>query len=621
MSKYASLKEFLSSNFMGVISQGILDFIKNHSDGVSEPELTDITLHSLAWESFDYGILTMAIGIHAESKNAISSHAVSHYYRMTVHGDVLKRLSDLCVDGVEEITEELLPEETVLSLFGLPNITSEQLEDRAEELHAKLCSGIKITNENKYRFPVIGIKEKYQMKLWPADLPDHCFGRLYLKNSTATIYDHLHMEQPYANHPISRGTILLNRKYYTNELIPDDIITVTHEFVHWKLHQVYFIILHILEDEFDVMNCTSEPMILSNDMSMKEKAYFYAEWQANELAVRTAMPEHLVNEAIAEYENNHSNLLHDGTFYENMLCSLAWGNFNVPLVIMKRRLRQLGYDYADGIWIIVNGGYVQPVSFAHSTLKENETFVIDRKHYNKMLHEDSDFAELINSMKYIYAECAVCIFDAKYIKLDESSQFVLSDYARKHMNECCLRFEYVHKSAVTVGDALDKNIYFCRLYTAEEYGRSDDDGHYVLSEAAKNDMAAFFEEHYQILDDMKEKNIVSLHDALLYHKKRKKLTYAQIAERSGLTKEVIDSYFAKPGTSKYRNISLERLMILCNALQLEKNIALDLLKRARLTLNEDERQDRYYHYLLSITNASLEAWNQILIEADLSPLS
>ena len=174
---------------------------------------------------------------------------------------------------------------------------------------------------------------------------------------------------------------------------------------------------------------------------------------------------------------------------------------------------------------------------------------------------------------------------------------------------------------MTIGDAVDKNIYFCRLYTAEEYSKSDDKGHYVLSEAAKNDMDAFFKEHYGIFDDMRENHIASLHDALHYHKKRKKLTYTQIAERSGLTEEVMHSYFAKPETPKHRTIPLERLMILCNALQLEEMIALDLLKRAQMSLNEDELKGRYYRYLLSITNAPLEKWNQILSEAKLSQLS
>jgi len=447
MSEYTDLKEFLSVNFMEVIFQVILDFIKNCSNDDATPTMTECTLHTLAWKSFKNGILTVTVGASAQFKNTLNNGTFFHYYNITMHGDVVNRLSDLCVDGVEEVSEESLQKETVLSLFGLPNITSAQLEDRAEELYARLCADVKITDENRYCFPVIGIKEKYQMKLWPADLPDNCFGRLYLKASTATIYNPLHMDYPYENEPIPPRTILLNRKYYMNRLIPDDVITTAHEFVHFALHQVYFIILQLLENEFESINCTSEPMLLDDNISVKEKAYFYAEWQANELAIRIAMPKHLVNEAIAEYENSHSNLLHDGNFYENMLRNLAL-DFNVPFVTMKRRLRQLGYDYADGTFVIVDGEYVQPFSFAHGSLKENETFVIDRVHYERMLHEDSYFAELIESMKYIYIGFAVCVFDAKYIRLinsNEGLQVVLTDYAREHMNECCLKFKYAHK--------------------------------------------------------------------------------------------------------------------------------------------------------------------------------
>lgn len=622
MSKYASLKDFLSINHMDVISQALLNFMRDGSTDDADSTIAELTLKTLAWKAFDYGILTMVVGIEAKISLAGSNHAYFHYYNMTLHGHVLKRLSDLCVDGIEEVPETLLQRETAMSGFGLPNIQRAQLEDRAEELYAALCNGIEIADDKKYALPVVKIKDKYQMKLWPADLPDNCFGRLYLRGATVTIYDPLHIDQPYDNEPIPPGTILLNRRYYVNELIPDDIVTAAHELVHWSLHQVYFLVMQLLDDRFDAMNCTSEPMLLDDSMTMQEKAYFYAEWQANELSVRVAMPKHLVEAAVSEYENSHSQLHHDGDYYESMLHSLAWG-FNVPPVIMKERFRQLGYDFADGVFVTVDGAIYQPFSFARGSLEANDTFVVDRWHYEQMLREDEVFAELMTSMRYIYTGYVVCLFDAKYLKPvnhDEGSGFVLTDYGSEHVDECCLRFERSNPVSVSRGTETNENFYFCRLYTAEEYGKADADGYYVLTAALRNDLEAFMGEHYLILEEMNRKGIVTLHKALHYHKDRKKLTFDQIVKRSGLSREVIDSYFAKPESSKHRNIPLERVMILCNVLELEETIALDLLKRAQFALNEYERKGQYYRYLLSITNAPLEVWNKILIEGGLEPL-
>lgn len=122
--------------------------------------------------------------------------------RKTVQGQFLKGLSDLSLRNIEEVPESLLQKETILSLFGMDNITSDNIEEKAEELHSQLCSNIHIDKEHKYWFPVVDIKEKYGMKLWPADLPDNCFGRLYLLPSAATIYDPANIYKPYPDEPI-----------------------------------------------------------------------------------------------------------------------------------------------------------------------------------------------------------------------------------------------------------------------------------------------------------------------------------------------------------------------------------------------------------------------------------
>jgi len=51
-------------------------------------------------------------------------------------------MTDLTVDKIERVDEDPLREETVLSLFGLENITDDNLEEKADQLRALLCSGI-----------------------------------------------------------------------------------------------------------------------------------------------------------------------------------------------------------------------------------------------------------------------------------------------------------------------------------------------------------------------------------------------------------------------------------------------------------------------------------------------
>lgn len=66
-------------------------------------------------------------------------------------------------------------------------------------------------------------------------------------------------------------------------------LTIAHEIIHWYLHQKYFKLLALLDDQSDMMSCEVEPSRYEESMTMAQKAHWYAEWQANALAIRIAM--------------------------------------------------------------------------------------------------------------------------------------------------------------------------------------------------------------------------------------------------------------------------------------------------------------------------------------------
>ncbi|EWM55095.1 ImmA/IrrE family metallo-endopeptidase [Ruminococcus flavefaciens] len=457
MARYQNLKDYLKLNSLDVISRGIKDRVKSSGDAEFRiKDLRILTQSGIAFMPFD--IVTFSLGVSCEVFYADKNSGGIYYYNVMLTGDMAERFSDLQVLAVEECTQETLISETVISMFGLPNITVDTLEEEADKIHSRLYAFVKKNEEHKYWFIPVKIKEKYKisdnMHMWPADLDHDVLGQIRFEESTATIYDIANPYMPYPNSPIPANTILLNVKYFRNELGCDDIITAAHELVHWEIHRDYMKLLQFLDDRYKVMECTSAPITLDDDMSPKEKARWYAEWQANELAIRVAIPKHLVEEAIDEYENSicpihhvtNSSVPHDGHYYQNMVYKLS-GDFNVPKEIMKKRLRQLGYDFVDGTILEYeeNGKKTQPAPFYFQpgTLKENETFVIYRDNYERMLREDKVLAELIDSGKYIYLGYVVCLVDTKYIDIlinEAGLHFQLTSYAREHADECCIKF-------------------------------------------------------------------------------------------------------------------------------------------------------------------------------------
>lgn len=489
MAQYDSLKDYMQLNHLDVISEGIYDYIKTSSDvelRINDLKILtqgkivfmppDIIIQSeIIFKPFD--ILNFILGISCEESDAENNSIGVYYYNIMLTGSMSENFSDLHVLAVEECTQSSLIPETVTSMFGLPDIAVDKLEKEADKIHSLLYAFVKKNEEHKYRFEPIKIKEKFKrsdnMHMWPADLGQDILGQIRFEASSATIYDITDPYTPHPNYPIPANSILLNVKYYRNEIGCDDIITAAHELIHWEIHRDYMKLLQLLDDTYIVMECTSAPITLDDNMSLKEKARWYAEWQANELAIRVAMPKHLVEEAINEYENSiseihhvvNSSIPHDGNYYENMIYKLHW-DFNVPKEIMKNRLRQLGYDYADGTFVIVDGCTYPAFTFANGTLKENETFVIDRNNYEKLLIENEEFAELIDKKYFVYTGYVVCYNHPKYIKHRISHgiiEYVLSDYAREHADECCYRFKYTYTSNHNSFTEYTISQYLCKL--------------------------------------------------------------------------------------------------------------------------------------------------------------
>ncbi|WP_295090697.1 ImmA/IrrE family metallo-endopeptidase [Ruminococcus sp.] len=651
MAQYDSLKDYIRLNHLDTIVEGVNDYIRTSSNvklRINDLKIltqgkivfmpSDIIVQSeITFSPFD--ILTFILGISCEESHEDNNSVGVYYYNVMLRGNMSNRFSDLCVLAVEECTQESLISETVTSMFGLPNIAVDNLEEEADRVRKRLYTSVKRIEEHRYRFNPVLIKEKYKksdnMHMWPAELPEECLGQIRFEASSATIYDINDPYTPHPNYPIPANTILLNVKYYRNEIDCDDIITAAHELVHWEIHRDYMRLLQFLDDRYKVMECKTVPIPLDNNMSLKEKARWYAEWQANELAIRVAMPKHLVEEAIEEYNNdesvhNSTDVPFSGPYYQNMIYKLAW-DFNVPKEIMKMRFRQLGYDFADGIFVTVDNCNYQPFTFAQGTLKENETFVIDRVNYERLLRENSDFKKLISSGRYIYLGYVVCMFDTKYIDIvcdSDCVDFVLSSYARQHADECCLKF-CLHNNCTESRNALlyDHVFLYREPYSEESeyyFDKNDNNDNMRLSQLMLD----------KIQDEIDEKGQCERDDALIYEMKKegvdtfsKALTYIMdkannpritknhIAEVLGCSEKTVQNY-------RHRDVpdTVENVMLICLACKTGPKVSEFLINKAVGGIPDIGKKKTAYKFLLKYTGTSLDYWNMILAKFELPPI-
>ena len=625
MAQYESLKDYLSLNRKDDILKKVNEFIQANSDIKSNAFLKDITIITVRCVEEILPTAMVFMEVSAEVYNNNNTCVSSTYYSILFSGNVLKGFSDLNLISAGEISEKELHEENIPAMFGLPDITCDTLEEEAQKIHQILCALIKKDSEHRYWFDPVKVKEKYKLKMWPAKLDNGILGQIRFTPSRADIYDIRDMNKCFTDELIPANAILINSEYYKSHSIRhDDIIVAAHELVHWNLHRMYFYISQLLDDNYQLMNCSSKPIVFDDSMSLKDRAYWYAEWQANELAIRVAMPKHLVEKAIEEYNNDES--VHDptdkpfsGMYYHHMIEKLSW-DFNVPEEAVKERLRQLGYDYADGTFFTVEDCTYKPFSFAQGTLKENETFVIDRDNYERLLRENKDFAELIELKICVYTGHVVCINSPKYIDYSICSKqlrYSLSEYALGHADECCLIFTSYTSYDTYKQIPLMWNSYLCcdiisndkalRFKAEENMKVSEYRARYI--ERIKNDeelydkiLKAGKDEFSEIFTFIMDKEYVDEESDKMPQLRKKDL-----AVFIGCDDKTIQNY----RNGGYPD-TIEKVMLVCLALETGPKVSKHLIKKSVGDIPDIGTKKIAYETLLEHTYLPLDEWDCIL---------
>lgn len=305
------------------------------------------------------------------------------------------KLRDIEVSVIKEIDRSEMPDVSVYDQFLLPKADSDDIE----RIYKEFC---KLSSGKPPSFDII--LKNLPITIYYADFDDTCLGRLNLSESVIDIYtlDKAGNKLVLAGNKARYGTIILNKRKYYDEKDREYLITVCHELVHWQFHQKFFKILMLLGNTEDALNYNTLPPIYNECMNDSQKALCIAEWQAYELSWRIVMPEDDVKNKLEQIRDADSIKNCAEWLRSKLIVDDIALMYKVSSPVVKIRLRQLGYDFADGTCLEIDGKRYLPFAFAPGSLKQNETFVINRTNFEKLLREDKEFAGLIESHYYIY---------------------------------------------------------------------------------------------------------------------------------------------------------------------------------------------------------------------------
>lgn len=610
MAKYANLKDYFHNVHIKLIQDAISDYLRN------DVQISETFIHSLVctYDDAEYNA-EFEIGVSVRTVGVTETSALC--FIVTVRGNIEQRFKDIEVIGVRSASNNLFPEDNILSQFILPDIPEDEIERIGNDLY-NFYSNFGYFENYKLSIPQLVDKGK----LFFAPLPKNCLGRIILSESDVKIIHNVETKNRkflkeniiHADH----GTILVNYEKYAKKFDGGLRITVAHELVHTLFHDRFLKLLQMLGEEKVDMDSSEEPITLDKNMTDIQKAICIAEWQANVLAMRLAIPKITVDGFIYDILFDPSTWYeHRGEQFQACINKFA-KRYGVSPLIVKERLLQLGYNNFDGTCIMTCGKHIVPFSFNPNKLEINETFVIYRSNYEKLLNENKAFEKLLKNRVYVYTGYVVCLNDIKYINpVIYGRKFVyeLTEYAREHADECCMIFKK-HKAN---NNSINKVYYsdgFLEKLEDGEYSNGDE-----LTPAAIQDLASYRKKYQEeceakgILLEMEQKEIVSFKEALNYHMKRKKVNISKLSDEEYLKEETLKKY-----VNGNRSPKLVNVLIICNKLELQYVLAKDLLSRAGLSLNLHSNKERLYDYLLTITNASLKDWDLILKKQGYPPL-
>ena len=286
-------------------------------------------------------------------------------------------------------------------------------------------------------------------------------------------------------------------------------------------------------------------------------------------------------------------------------------HYHVSFTMAKLRLIELGYRQANGI-NCYQDNMVVPDHGCSKDWPENTTYVISASDTLDLFDHDSRLADVFRAGKYRYVEGHFCLNHSRYLFYDRFGNIHLTDYARSHIDECCVAFrvgmrysnlayQQGHVARTKTVPVTDK--YRAEYELAAEPGTDKYSGE---NDIFADDCLLWGSYLYEMSDDYKE--------ALMDIMKNKGVTQESLALSMNVDRKMIYKCLNSAAPSK------PHLVAICVALQLPAFISEKILINAGITFRRTEQDHLYRMFLLKAEQLSVERCDDILRARNLPTL-
>ena len=402
-------------------------------------------------------------------------------------------------------------------------------------------------------------------------------------------------------------TIVINRNLINENLKHWRLVrksTIMHECIHMFKDKYFFLLQH--------MN-GGRPMV---KYAARRKSRYrhrnteigWMELQAEKMTAAVLMEKGLAMKAIKDQLDLHQG--DRGPRYTSTTVSYLASKFQVSLSMARYRMVELGYPEAEGVFAYVDGERVPDYGCA-GDWKKGLTYTIPRKDVLCLL-EDPAFRKAFQSGAYIYLEHHIVLNSPEYVQVNSQGKKRLTDYARTHIDECCLAFTVsgryadgqYREGAAARGPMVSHEDEYPTRYTFQ----AEEGSAVRVKEALKAlELAKKWAEIKRNLPD-------DFREAVNYVRKELGLSQEEVAFRLGIEQPAFSSGIGRP------IIPINNIVGICIAMELPYMISEVLIRLGGCSLRNNETDHLYEFMLGQSGDITVEDCNNMLAEIGKPPL-
>ena len=392
--------------------------------------------------AFDVGI-ELELCIRDANHRSDAEDECHPWIRISCEGDLSKGLDGWSIERIEPYNPRSTPPPNSMSDALVPDILKERLENVATDfLKEYYPEALKITPHGQ---PPISIDatvlaERLGLTILNKRIREDAsvFGQLYFVDTKAELFDANAGKNVQVL--VDARTIVVDPMNFLLRNLGSVNNTIIHECVHWVKHRKVFELEKLYNSDASCISCE---VVGGAAAMVAKKATEHMERQANQLTPRIQMPAGPFKAKAQEYISKfmrETNAKHENEVMEKVIMALE-RDFCVSKQAAKIRLVELGIEAAIGTYTYLDNHYVKPHTFRKGSLRINQTFSLSAQDAAIERFVNPELRQLTESGDYLFLDNHFVYNAPLYVEADEYGRLDLTDYARSHMDECCLIFD------------------------------------------------------------------------------------------------------------------------------------------------------------------------------------